>query len=298
MLDFKTKDDSAEKDSENSSRVDTANDTDTDATDTDATDTDATDTDDTDTDAADTDDTDTDATDTDDTDTDDTDTVTEVTGDTNTLGDTDTGDDSEADSQTENDSDSELSSCPSGLEFRTSPVFTDLIEANSPLVGDYHDSCSRGLVIVGYRGFFRDNQKYYIHGQIQAVCARPTIHSDGNKCLVKTGDTEDLPLRGSPAEIAWSRMCPQHEIIVGYFGTTGSAIDRLTFLCAPLLVGEGHRISRGPVTPLEKAGGDGGNYDFEAECPVDQVATSSIMRTSHVIVNALGVGCQLPDLVR
>lgn len=205
------------------------------------------------------------------------------------------GDDSGDETGPENDF------CPVGIDFTSKTAFTDLIESMSTVVENYNDPCGDNEVIVGYHGFFRDETgKNLVHGKIQALCAAASISLKNGECVVEMGTTTPSPLRGSVGNREWTRMCPEGQVIVGYQGTTGMDIDRIFFTCAPLLIEpekDGHSITLGQVTYLDQAGGDGGNYPYQDECPKDQVATTSVTHTSNILLNGLGMGCRTPSLV-
>lgn len=241
---------------------------------------------------------------------------TESSGDTETIADSetvnasteDTDEDTEEDteeetnviSDTETNGETEYPSCPSGLDFTSQTVFTELINGSSIDIYEYHDSCEEGQVIVGFHGFLRQ-VKNLVHGKIQALCAEPAVLFEAGKCVVATEGGTTLPLRGDEGNVEWTRMCPQNEIVVGYRGMTGADIDQITFVCASLrIVAEsgGYAIALGERTFLESAGGAGGNYEAQDQCPDGQVATSSLMLANNVLVNAFGLGCQVPSLIR
>lgn len=205
---------------------------------------------------------------------------------------TDTGLDKEPDASDEVDP----NSCPGGFDFNSNTAFTQPIVGKSAERYKYHDACEDGEIIVGYRGYFRTgSNNNLIHGKIQALCALMSFRFEGGKCLVKTGEPSSLPLRGNTGAIEWTRICPQDQVIVGYDGRAGSDIDQITLFCAPLHISasdNGYTMRRGEISPLQRAGGVGGNYDYEDECPESYVATSSTMSASEIDVNAFGLGCQ------
>jgi len=205
------------------------------------------------------------------------------------------------DSEGDQDIETELAPCPTGVELGPAVVYLDLIDGSSAKNYKYEDFCGKGEIIVGYRGFFRDRQDDVVHGKIQALCAKPTIWDRDGKCEIEFGTPSRLPLRGDTGHIRWTRKCSQGEVIVGYQGRTGSDIDRIVFSCARLILQagkNGYTISRGESSALPVAGGNGGNYDHQDECPESQVPTSSILTASSLNINALGLGCRELFLVQ
>lgn len=214
--------------------------------------------------------------------------------------DTDTASLPTQDPELDRDSETELAPCPTGLELGPTFVNLDLIDGSSAENYKYEDFCEEGEIIVGYRGFFRGRQDDVVHGKIQALCAKPSIRDQDGKCAIEFGIASRLPLRGHTGDIEWTRMCPQGEVIVGYQGRTGHDIDHIVFSCARLILQagkDGYTITRGKSSALPVAGGNGGNYDHQDECPENHVPTSSILYASNLCINALGLGCRKLSLV-
>jgi len=96
-----------------------------------------------------------------------------------------------------------------------------------------------------------------------------------------------------------SVICPSDQMVVGFRGRSGSDIDQLVFLCAPLAISGASPnfvLSIGPTTESTPLGGPGGNPFNPIQCPAGQVAIGDEGRAAFTI-NAFGLLCAAPSPV-
>lgn len=206
--------------------------------------------------------------------------------------------DTNADTESNTESHSGADICPIGIEFVSTPAFTEL--ATSSREGtEYIDSCPKGQIVIGFQGFMFDDAGRLFHGRIRTVCGAPSVSLIDDRCVVEMNTGASLPTRGSAGDVEWTRMCPQNEMIMGYQAWTGSDIDQIVFRCAPLRItgdGNGHTVTRGPFTDLGPVGADSGTSTFQADCPDGQIATIADFFADGFL-RAIALGCQVPVLV-
>jgi hypothetical protein len=186
--------------------------------------------------------------------------------------------------------------CPTGLAFDSSTYYTQAIYGTSGGT-EYHDRCSAGQVIVGFRGYLTTIPSgTQVHGSLGTICGVPRVSLSNGKCIVQTSVGTSLSLRGTVGDIEWTQLCPENEIIMGFKAWIGADIDSIVFRCAPLIItsnGNGFAITRGPFTDLASVGGEMTQPQEQTDCPDGQVATMAhLFATSYF--RAIGLGCQSP----
>jgi hypothetical protein len=164
--------------------------------------------------------------------------------------------------------------------------FGNLTSVGSP----YDDSCPAGQALIGF-----DGNLNYVLNRVRAYCGILRLASVGKGYVVRVDAGAVLPVRGTGTlGTSWSRLCAQDQVLVGFAGRSGLAIDQLTFRCAPLQVSSG-QVLIGPINELLPVGGTGGTAFGPEDCPAGQVATVARIRASDAIY-AFGLACSAVGL--
>jgi hypothetical protein len=181
-----------------------------------------------------------------------------------------------------------------------SPVVVELggdaatSEYGSPTGGmPFLDLCPDDEAVVGLQG----NLTYYVPalilGAIQATCASMVV--DPSSGQITTAPGAVLAVQGTGPADVWTQMCPAGQVVVGFVGRSGDAVDQAAFECASLAVDlDAGSFSMGPLVVLTAAGGDGG-MAFGSECPMGQIVRGLVGR-SGAWVDELGLACASPAL--
>jgi hypothetical protein len=93
-------------------------------------------------------------------------------------------------------------------------------------------------------------------------------------------------------------MCPTNQVVVGMNGRSGSYLDQVAFVCAPLSMTSGpmgYSVSIGATTVLTAAGGPGGSV-FQDPCPAGQIARGSNSSVFSGVIDRMGLVCGTPSL--
>jgi hypothetical protein len=155
------------------------------------------------------------------------------------------------------------------------------------------DLCPDDEAVVGVQGNLTWLIPEIILGAVQATCASMTV--DPSSGLVTTAPGAVLAVRGSGPADAWTQTCPADQVVVGFVGRFGEAVDQAAFECASLQVDlDAGSFSTGPLVVLTAAGGDGGSA-FQSPCPAGQLARGLVGR-SGAWVDELGIACASPVL--
>jgi hypothetical protein len=159
----------------------------------------------------------------------------------------------------------------------------------------YTDTCPGSQAVIGYEGFLTPpSVGLTLVGGIEALCGDMSFSASG----LMTSPGATLPIRGTSQESPWTQQCPAGEVVVGFSGRSGAALDQVAFVCAPLVISEsdaGSVLGVGPETTLTAAGGDGGT-PYDVACSPGQVARGSNLRSGEW-VDAFGLVCAAPALV-
>jgi hypothetical protein len=162
----------------------------------------------------------------------------------------------------------------------------------------YTDTCPGDEAVIGFQGYL------YIPevglgpfvGVIQAMCG--ALGVAGPPYHLTTTPTAALPERGLSYDSAWSAMCPADQVVVGFVGRSGIALDQVAFTCAPFdvaLAGTSGSLTEGPTTTTAANGGTGGS-PFTDGCPAGQIARGTALRSGQW-VDALALVCGVPAVV-
>lgn len=108
--------------------------------------------------------------------------------------------------------------------------------------------------------------------------------------LPPIGGTYRSSYFGGPGGAPFSIRCPLNEYAIGIYGRSGSYIDQIGLICAPLKSGSGpQKIGTGH--PVGVAGGAGG-VDFTLVCPQPYSAMSGIAGRSGKYIDAISPICR------
>ncbi len=164
----------------------------------------------------------------------------------------------------------------------------------------YTDVCPSNQVIIGFLGAV-DTRSPASIGRLQAVCGALSIGtSAGAGCDVRMSRASTLPERGAFGASSFTQMCPADQAVVGFQGSSGTLLNQIAFVCAPLVVSRtdaGYAISLGPTHVLSANGGGGGRT-FKDGCAAGQVARGDNIVVSNngarAIVQSFGLICGTP----
>ena len=95
-----------------------------------------------------------------------------------------------------------------------------------------------------------------------------------------------LPIRGTSQDSPWTQLCPTCEVVVGFSGRSGAALDQVAFVCAPLVISDsdaGSVLAVGLQTTLTPAGGDGGT-PYDVACLPGQVAQGVVAQEAALLL--------------
>ena len=149
------------------------------------------------------------------------------------------------------------------------------------------DSCLPGHVMVGVLVAGGD-----VVSQLRVVCH--ALNLDGDlTVLLSPGPV--MPMHGNLLDILGARLCPANQVVVGFGGRAGDALDRLILRCAPVAVtasaGTIPTATVGTVTSLPAAGGDGGEAFPDTDCVPGAVAVGAAIGASdHILSFRLACG--------
>jgi hypothetical protein len=187
-----------------------------------------------------------------------------------------------------------------GTQGDGSPVVVQLVgdaatnEYGSPTGGAaFVDLCPDDEAVVGVQGGLTYYSPALILGAIQATCASMALDPSSGQVTTTPGAV--LAVRGTGTTDVWTQTCPAGQVVVGFVGRSGDAVDQAAFECTSLAVDLGAQsFSMGPHVLLTAAGGDGG-LPFLSECPAGQLARGLVGR-SGAWIDELGLACAFPAL--
>jgi hypothetical protein len=163
----------------------------------------------------------------------------------------------------------------------------------------FSQTCMPGEVVVGYTGSEDGTANTNQLQSLQGFCA--TLSVRGTSTLeVSTIPSDSMPMVGLAAgSVSQTQMCPDGEMVVAFSGRSGSDIDQIAIVCAPIVI-EGtyphYRMSIGEPDQRPPVGNGGGAPFDVIACPIGQVAIGDEGRAS-TIVNTFGLLCATPALV-
>jgi hypothetical protein len=209
-----------------------------------------------------------------------------------TVDETGTPDSSEADA-------SDAADAPEEPEA-SGPVVVDVSgeagtsEQGGTTGGAFSNPCPGDQVVIGFQGFLTPpSVGLTLIGAIQAVCGSMSLEPSQGQIVTTPG--ANLAVYGTGQVGPWIQMCSANEIVVGFTGRSGIALDQVAFECAPWAFDvEAGVFSMGASVTLTAAGGDGGSA-YTVPCPPGQLARGVEGRSGEW-VDAFGLICGVPGL--
>ncbi|MEA2700338.1 MAG: hypothetical protein QOI66_4609, partial [Myxococcales bacterium] len=155
----------------------------------------------------------------------------------------------------------------------------------------YQDDCPAGQALIGFSGnaLGPSTTLDTVNRQIAARCG--VVQIVGTTVTIKPGAT--LPVRGMAGTMAWTRTCPADQVVVGFSGRSGSYVDQLVLICAPLTAASsavGAALMPGGTTSLTAIGGNGGSAFAAIKCATGQVGAGSLVREGD-FMDAFSIVC-------
>jgi hypothetical protein len=158
----------------------------------------------------------------------------------------------------------------------------------------FDDACPGDQAIVGFQGSVNDVGVFLV-SSIQATCGELEPPSAGTTEIGVT-PTLALPERGLPSGATWSQRCPAGQVVVGFSGRSGLALDQVAFDCARIrVVDRALSVDNVLVTLSPPSGGDGG-MPFRIACPPGQVGRAAV-GSADAWIEAFGLTCATPVLL-
>ncbi len=164
----------------------------------------------------------------------------------------------------------------------------------------FSQTCMPNEVVLGYTGTIdAPDATLAVLRTFQAVCGSLSV-TGGATFGVITTTRETLPVVGTKAgPVSQVQLCPANEVVVGFGGRSGSDIDQIAILCAPLTISGASPdfvLSVGNADMRPGLGGQGGGPFAAVNCPVGMVAVGNEGRAAFTI-NAFGLLCRKAALV-
>jgi hypothetical protein len=151
-------------------------------------------------------------------------------------------------------------------------------------------SCPGDQVVIGFEGFQGRNQMYPWLQSAGGVCGTVSI----NGLAVTITEAGKLAVFGATNGAAWTRRCPQNQVVIGFDGNSGDWMGVIKFRCAPLVVSGSGTITIGAVTTLDPVGGAADNTFPTTDCASGQVARGQDI-TAGTWMSAFGLLCATPQ---
>ena len=171
---------------------------------------------------------------------------------------------------------------------------TSTAEQGGPTGAPFGDTCPVDQAVVGYRGFLTPPPVgLTLIGGVQTLCGVLTLGAS-SPLGIATSPGATLPMRGASRASPWTQVCPADQVVVGFSGRSGAALDQVAFECAPWFAADagGVGLSVGGSVTLMAAGRDGG-MPFEDLCPPGQLARGTSGRSGQW-VDSLALLCGSP----
>ena len=156
--------------------------------------------------------------------------------------------------------------------------------------GQVMATCPADQVVIGFEGFQGRNQMYPWLQSAGGVCGAVSV----NGLAVTITEAGKLAVVGSTNGAAWTRRCPQNQVVIGFDGNSGDWMGVIKFRCAPLLVSGSGTITTGAVTTLAMVGGAADNTFPTTDCASGQVARGQDIAAGTWLA-AFGLLCATPQ---
>src|SRR5258708_36987452 len=143
----------------------------------------------------------------------------------------------------------------------------------------YSQACEKNEVVIGYKATVDsgDGGTHQLRS-FETSCASPSVRGVTAPSVVTT-PTRILPVVGlTPGDIDQMQMCPANAMVVGFGGRSGSDIDQIAIICAPLVVPGTYPSlvpSIGALHPPPPIGNPGGAPFDDITCPSGQIAVGN-----------------------
>jgi hypothetical protein len=161
--------------------------------------------------------------------------------------------------------------CPSGVALAG---LTPTPEQGGPTGTAFTDTCPGNQALIGFQGFLTDpSVGLTLVGGIQGLCGELAL-SGASPARLTTRPGATLPVEGTSQYGPWMQMCPSDQVVVGFSGRSGAALDQIAIACAPWTAPSdtgGAPLAMGTAATLPSAGGDGGT-PYANPCPAGQLA--------------------------
>jgi hypothetical protein len=163
----------------------------------------------------------------------------------------------------------------------------------------FSQTCKPDEVVIGYRGTAPGVEPTNQIQSIQGSCAALSVI--GTTTLqVNAIPAGVMPLVGNTeAPVEQSQVCPGNGIVVAFSGRSGSDIDQIAIICAPIVIRGTYpnfQLSIGSRDQRPPIGNEGGVPFSEIACPDGQLAIGDEGRAA-TIINTFGLLCSTPTLV-
>jgi hypothetical protein len=159
------------------------------------------------------------------------------------------------------------------------------------------DACPSNQALIGYHGSVGAAPSgallvFSLLGQ----CGKFTVNG-GAPYTVALSPGGLLFDSGGDGSTSFDLICPANQVVVGFAGRSGEALDQLQMECAPLLIAQDAMmtLSIGPRMLLEPPKGGGGGSTFAESCPGGSIATGHEINEGAWI-DALALRCGVPHL--
>jgi hypothetical protein len=128
--------------------------------------------------------------------------------------------------------------------------------------------CPENQAVIGYEGSLTDvyvvvtpssgpsiTTPTVVVGGLRTLCGSLALGPDG---ALSTQPGSTLPLRGNEYGMDWTQICPPNEVVVGFYGRSGSYLDQLGIVCArwALSTGQGNDAAAADANVMDVGMGD------------------------------------------
>jgi hypothetical protein len=163
----------------------------------------------------------------------------------------------------------------------------------------FSQSCMPNEVVIGYSGTMDGpDASVPVLRTFRALCASLSI-TGTTTFAVTTTTAETLAVVGTrPGPAPQLQVCGNNEMVVGFGGRSGSDIDQIAIICAPLNISgaaPAFVLSIGNTNMRPGLGGQGGASFAAINCPSGMVAVGNEGRAAYTI-NSFGLLCRTPTL--
>jgi hypothetical protein len=173
------------------------------------------------------------------------------------------------------------------------------VRETPPSAVPFSQTCLSGEVVIGYRGTADGVDPVNQLRSVQGWCAALSVVGVTTLQVIAT-PSETMPLVGTtPGNVEQTQTCPSNEVVVAFAGRSGSDIDQIAVVCAPIVIRGTYpnfQLSIGDRDPRPPIGNAGGAPFGEIACPAGQVTVGDEGRAA-TIINTFGLLCANPTLV-